>query len=111
MIPIELLHGINHGNNVFNWSASLNIVNCVEHESASGREYFASPQNLFPDFGGCSEWQHFLRVNTSTPEDKLITESGLQLFGLHPRRRTLHGIEYVEPALDERRQKFGDRSA
>lgn len=38
MIPVELMHSIDHGDDIFNRRPCLDVVDCVEHEAAPGRE-------------------------------------------------------------------------
>lgn len=99
---IEFVHGIQHGNDVFDWSRRLQVMNGIENESPSWREYLTSAQDLFADLGRVSERQHSLGVDSSAPKCQLASKCPFQLLRLHTGSGTLHGIEDVESSFDKR---------
>ncbi len=48
---VEFMHGIEHGNDVFDRGPCLYIMNAVEYEASAPRKYLTSAQNLFPNLG------------------------------------------------------------
>ena len=70
------MHRVDHGDDILDRRSRLNIVNAVEDKSPARREDLAPAQNLLSDFSTSAEGQNPLRVHASTPEDKLIAETG-----------------------------------
>ena len=57
-----------HREDVLNGHAGLNIVNCVEDESARGGEDPYPLADLAPDLVRRAEWQGLLGVHAAPPE-------------------------------------------
>ena len=60
------MYGINHRDNIFNGRFRLYVVDRIENESTARREYFASAQNLFPNFGGRSKAFNYPQLCTES---------------------------------------------
>src|SRR6516165_6615897 len=109
--PIEFMDGIQHGDDVLHWSAGLQVVNRIEHESAAGREDLAAAQHFLAYFLRRTERQRLLCIHTAAPEHQSRAVLPLQLDRIHPRRRTLHRVDDVETGIDEAVKESLDAAA
>lgn|ERR1035441_340285 len=103
---IEFVHGFEHGNDILDGSSRLYIMDGIKNEPTALRKDFASAQNLFPHFSRRSEGENSLRIDSSTPEHKLVTKIRFQLLGVHSSRGALYRIENVDSGFDEGRKKL-----
>jgi hypothetical protein len=95
------MHGIEHGDDIFDWRPRLDVVNRVKDESTARREDLAPAQNLFPNLSRRSKGQNPLRIHSAAPEDDLVAKVRFQLLRFHSGCGTLHGIENVEASFDK----------
>ena len=86
-------------------------MNGIEHEPAAGRENVDAFADLIAHFVRRAEGQGFLRIDSAAPKHESVAELRFQLPGVHSHRRTLHGVQDVKAAFDQRRQKRVNRAA
>src|ERR1017187_1818740 len=98
---VELMDGIQHGDDVLHGRAGLQVVNRVEHEPPAGREDLAAAQDFLAHLARRTERQGLLGIHAPPPEHQARAVLPLQLARLHPRRCTLHRIDNVDPGLDK----------
>src|ERR1017187_4804930 len=83
---VELMDGIQHGDDVLHGRAGLQVVNRVEHEPPAGREDLAAAQDFLAHLARRTERQGLLGIHAPAPEHQARAVLPLQLARLHPRR-------------------------
>lgn len=95
------MHCIEHGDEVFNGSARLHVVDGVKDESTVAGEDSTALQDLFSHLIWRGKWEHVLSVYAAAPERDAISVSTLQMFRIHSDGGTLHGVQNIETSVDK----------
>ena len=102
------LNGVVHRHDVLRRNIGHDVMHLLKDKSTSRAEYLdLLPHMLGHLFGRCA-WQDALRIASSAPKRQPIAKFTFEACGLHPPAGDLHGIDRIEPGVDQVVQQFVD---